>query len=105
MIWHDFYSHPSVFVQELAGILLSPWRGRRSVHIDVTVLLRNRAAAEDADVIDKLKQLGLEVEQVLPRLSVVSGRIDRSDVERLQALPEVKDVQEAGRYHVDLIEG
>jgi hypothetical protein len=105
MIWHDFYSHPTVFVQELAGILLSPWRGRRSVQIEVTVLLRSRAAAEDAGVVDKLKRLGLQVERILPRLSIISGRIDRLDVERLQAIPEVKAVQEAGSYHVDPVEG
>ncbi|PJG56634.1 hypothetical protein CVM73_03545 [Bradyrhizobium forestalis] len=105
MIWQEIYHHPSVFVQELAGILLSPLRRRRSVQIEVTVLLRNRAAAEDAGVVEKLKRLGLQIEQILPRLSVVSGKIHRSEMARLQSLPEVKAVREAGSYHVDPVEG
>lgn len=75
------------------------------MQIDVTVLLSNKSAAEDGKVVEKLRRFGLVVQHVLPRLSIVSGSIDRSNLARLEALPEVKAVQEAGTFHVDPIEG
>jgi hypothetical protein len=74
------------------------------LQIEVTVLLRRRVASEDVPVVEKLKRFGMSVERVLPHLSIISGRIDRSNLAALQALPEVKEVQEAGIFHVDPIE-
>ena len=74
------------------------------MQVEVTVLLRERVASADVPVVKKLRRFGMFVERVLPRLSIISGTIDRSNIAALEALPEVKAVQEAGVFHVDPIE-
>jgi hypothetical protein len=104
IMWQEVYHNRLVLVEELSSKLLAPFKRRGPVQIEVTVLLRERVVSENVPVVRKLRQLGLTVERVLPRLSMISGRTERSKISAMEALPEVKAVRVAGLFHVDPIE-
>jgi hypothetical protein len=74
------------------------------MQVEVTILLRDPVTTTDAPSVNKLRHFGLVVERILPRLSMVAGRIDRSKLSALQELPEVQSVEEAGSFHVGPME-
>jgi hypothetical protein len=98
---HEVYRYPSALFHELTGILTTPFRRRDSVQIEVTVLLRDRIDSEDVPVVSKLKCFGLTIERVLPRLSIITGRLDQTRLVELEGLPEVRAVEKAGIFTAD----
>jgi len=86
--------HHSAFVQRFS--MLAPPTRDNSVKTNVTIIMDEPVSTDDKAVLGKLNGAGLTVDQVLPRIAVVTGSIDRAKLSSLRALPEVKVVEESG---------
>lgn len=66
----------------------------------VTVTVADSHAAEVDDIAWRLAQAGMEVEQVLAVLGVVTGSVEESQLAALQRLPGVGSVEEQTSFRI-----
>ncbi|WP_315720199.1 MULTISPECIES: hypothetical protein [unclassified Bradyrhizobium] len=68
--------------------------------LNVTILMGEPVSGDDAVLLGKLSHAGVTVDRVLPRLAIVTGSIDPSQLSTLRAVPGVKRVEEAGVFQL-----
>ena len=66
----------------------------------LTVTLADSHAAAAEEVAAALREAGLEVEQVLPALGVVTGLADDEQLAAIAALPGVASVEEETTFRI-----
>ncbi|NPU63907.1 hypothetical protein HL667_02730 [Bradyrhizobium sp. 83012] len=55
--------------------------------LNVTILMGEPVSGDDAVLLGKLSHAGVTVDRVLPRLAIVTGSIDPSQLSTLRAVP------------------
>jgi len=66
----------------------------------VTVTVADSHAGDLADVVARLALAGLEVEQVLTAVGVITGSVEESQLAEIAALPGVAAVEEQTRFQL-----
>jgi hypothetical protein len=66
----------------------------------VTVTVADSHAGDLADLVAQLALAGLQVEQVLPAVGVITGSVEESQVAQIAALPGVAAVEQQTRFQL-----
>lgn len=68
--------------------------------ISVSIAVDDAYADQILTVVERLQAMGMEVEQTLPNIGVISGSIDADRVNRLYQVAGVQHIESAQNYQL-----
>jgi DNA-directed RNA polymerase specialized sigma24 family protein len=80
--------------------MISPNSSEGPDRVRVLVTLRADLAGTEEELIRELDEAGLSVEEVSSVLGIVTGTVERTAMERLEALPSIEAVEPEGEVTI-----
>ncbi len=68
--------------------------------VNVSISIKDDHLPQFAEAVEHLKRAGLQVDQALPSVGVVTGSVEQSKIATLQQLPSVANVEQSRSFQL-----